>query len=159
MYEEGGAPKVGSSSCCLGVRLPETSKTCDIAPDNHGIVHPITGGMSVAPTIVTLLEKVPGFIPARLRSHAKNVELPSRLRLLLGRAAGKNSLRLWGYGDGHFTNGALGDSLTLRVESSNHGLVEPATAMSVADYLECLANTRPRWTDAESAIVEVPKCN
>jgi hypothetical protein len=48
MLADGGKPKVGSASKLLGVRFAPNPRA-DIPVDEHGNVHPETGGMSVAP--------------------------------------------------------------------------------------------------------------
>lgn len=124
MKEEDGMPKVGASATTLGVRVPG-----DIEPDEHGIVHPGTGGMSVAPR----LENLP--------TH----RIPRRLAHLVAKAKGDNALRVWCVGTGGFASGILAAHLCLRVDRPVHGLVEPDTAMAVADYVAALESTQTDW--------------
>jgi hypothetical protein len=50
-------------------------------------------------------------------------------------------------GDGPFLDGPMADELALRVDpnNANHGLVEPAAAMTLSEYQLALAATGNSW--------------
>ena len=133
MLVEGGKPKVGTESKMLGVRVAPNPHP-DIAVDEHGTVHPATGGMSVVP---------------------EWRELPWHLipRRLHPRARGHDDLVCWRLGDGLFERNALNGDLILRPDPdmpTTHGFVEPANAMAIAEYQGALVATRDDWIRDES---------
>jgi hypothetical protein len=130
MKASDGKPGLGASATTLGVR-PDT----DIPIDPSGNVQPATGGMSVSPSLLDL--------PARL--------IPTRLRHLVPRAAGSNSLSVWSMGSGPFAEGPVTADLQLRLDParSTHGFVEPGAAMSFDDYQMTLQATQNDWSIEE----------
>jgi hypothetical protein len=50
-------------------------------------------------------------------------------------------------GEGDFTDSRLAAGLWLRPDPANssHGFVEPEAEMSLGDYQQALADTRPLW--------------
>lgn len=136
MLADRGKPRVGATAKTLGVRVAPDPKP-DIPVDTAGLVWPGTGGMSVAPNWRSL----PGHrIPARLVDKH-----PS--------ATGKNSLYCWRLGAGDFLAGPVAPDLTFRPDPNTpaqHGLVEPAQEMSLADYQAALAATRDHWVVDEA---------
>lgn len=128
MTRDGDKPKVGPTARMLGVRVPPAKKP-DIIPRADGIVDPMTGGMSVAPRVHNL----PFY------------RVPARYRALVPDANGKEQDACWQMGEGSFVAAAVAAGLTLRPDSEDHGLVEPATSMSLKEYESLLAATRDDW--------------
>lgn len=127
MLTDQGKPAIGPTAQSLGVR-----PGYDIPLEAGGVVRPGTGGMSVAPD----WRKLPVF------------RIPVRLRHLFPRARGRDPrLRCWRMGDGPFADGPVADGLALRADPTNtdHGLVEPVTAMALSAYASVLAATRDIW--------------
>jgi hypothetical protein len=124
-----GKPIVGQSATALGVRVPR-----DIAPDAAGMVHPGKGGMSVAPH----LRDLP---PQRV---------PSRLRHLVPRATGKESMHVWIHGEGPFAASPVALGLVLAPDRPGHGSVQPDQTMMFDDYEKALAATRDQWAIDET---------
>jgi hypothetical protein len=106
----------------------------DIHPDEHGNVAPQTGGMSVAPS----WRQLPPW------------RIPKRLSALCRGASGKNEDACYKLGAGPFERGAVSESLVLRPDAPDHGLVEPAAVMTLADLRVALAATRGGWQIDES---------
>ena len=130
--DSGAKPKIGcDNGPGLGVRVP-----MDDQPDANGVVRPNTGGMSVMPSITSVLKRQPHLVPKDLRS-----KFPG--------ARGGNVRRVWSYGAGIFTSAALTAGLVLRVESSYHGLVKPSTQMMLSEYQQALAQTQDGWRKDE----------
>lgn len=121
-----GKPQIGDTSVTLGVRVP-----ADIAPDSSGMVQPGTGGMSVAPSM--------GDLPARM--------VPVRLRSRVPGASGRDSLNVWGMGEGAFEEASLAADLSLRPDPKNprHGFAEPEIRMALDRFRAALAATRSDW--------------
>jgi hypothetical protein len=127
MRADGGKPLVGTGSKCLGVRPGE------IPVDEGGLVHPGTGGMSVAPSWPEL--------PHHL--------IPKRLRQLVPKASGTGNFTVWKMGDGPFVASPVSPDLVLRPDPKDpdrHGFVEPARSMTLDEYLAALAATRDSWS-------------
>ena len=126
MKQEQGKPALGAAATTLGARVPN-----DIEADAGGLVHPGTGGMSVSPTLRTL----PYFC------------VPERLQMIYPRARGRNDLAVWSMGTGDFAEGSVTENLNLRPDPANtkHGLVEPASSMTLDDYQNALAATQEAW--------------
>jgi hypothetical protein len=122
-----GGPQVGDTSVTLGVRVP-----MDIQPDSSGMVQPANGGMSVVPSLKDL--------PARM--------IPARLRNRVPGAAGRESLSVWGTGEGLFVQAGFARDLSLRPDPQNprHGFVEPDVEMALDRYRAALSATRPDWS-------------
>lgn len=126
MKQEQDKPALGPTAQTLGARVPE-----DIAPDAAGMVHPGTGGMSVAPSLADL----PSF------------RVPARLHKLYPKASGKSDLFVWSMGVGEFAEEPIGDQLCLRFDPANgkHGFIEPVGSMSLNDYQNALTATQDQW--------------
>ena len=128
MLTDGTLPMVGPDARMLGVRVP-----VDIYPDENGLVHPGTGGMSVAPSAADL---PPHRIPRRLRGQPG-----------MASAVGSDALRIWRLGDGSFEPSKVQEKLQLRIDGrgGRHGLIEPDAIMHLSDYSVALAATQPAW--------------
>lgn len=124
MTREGDKPKIGPSARTLGVR-----PSVDITADENGFVIPQTGGMSVAPSWRDL---PPHRIPLRLQPIARD-------------ACGRNEDACWRMGSGDFDDSPVTDSLDLRREKSDHGLVEPSRTMELNDFQVAIASTYDLW--------------
>lgn len=112
MKDGGGAPATGPSARTLGAR-PGT----DIPVDSAGMVHPNTGGMSVAPS------------PTALPAHRR----PAKF-------GGTGKDPVWGT-----SVDELGPDLKYVPDSPTHGTVQPARPMSVEAYQAALFGTGPSW--------------
>jgi hypothetical protein len=117
-----GFPEPGASSRTLGARSADL-------PISNGSVSPLTGGMSVSPSLAEL--------PIALT--------PKRLAYLREGAIGPDSSRVWSHGAGPFIQGAVAPHLAFRPDRPGHGLVEPAAEMGFADYQDALHATRGAW--------------
>ncbi len=114
-----GRPQVGAEDNMLGARIG-----VDVKPDEAGRVHPAKGGMSVTPNDAKKLPR-----------HLRPVSLGGNGRLPLFRMPAD----------------VLGNALRYRPDPRRpdaHGLVEPATAVPIAEYQGALAQTEPRWKEA-----------
>lgn len=114
-------PVVGRSAWSLGVRVP-----ADIQPSSDGLVHPATGGMSVAPGTVW------------------NVPNHRRPRGLAGGSTGPSGDRIYSIEEAPIH---LND-LSIRPDPARpdrHAFVEPARDVSLEIYESSLAATRPSW--------------
>lgn len=128
MREEHGKPAVGPSSSKLGVRVPD-----DIPTDDAGLVHPGTEGMSVAPSLATLPERM---LPKRFRKQG----FPA--------ARGNDSAFVWTMGEGPFVAGKVAPGLALRPDPEapeRHGFVEPERPVPLEQYETALSVTRDLW--------------
>jgi hypothetical protein len=113
----GGGPAIGPSARTLGVR-PDI----DIPVDPSGSVHPGTGGMSVAPDT-----------PRNLPQHRRPPEYGGTGRDPVWSIQGKD----------------LGANLRYvpdDILTAIHGVIEPATIMTLAAYQRALEKTAPYWT-------------
>lgn len=110
--DPGGGPLTGPTARTLGVR-----PGVDI-PVAVGYVHPLTGGMSVAPD-------------DPLHLH------PLRRPTAYG-GSGKDPLWALRLDD-------LGPELRFRQDSATHGLIEPSRAMSLNDFQQALAASKALW--------------
>ena len=113
-----GRPAVGSSDNMLGARVG-----IDVRPDGAGNVQPAKGGISVAPDD-----------PARLPPHLRP--------LRFGGACGLPLFRI--------EDSSLGERLSYRADPrrpTRHGMVEPATSMTLDAYQDALASTSPAWRE------------
>lgn len=124
MTRDGEKPRIGPSARTLGVR-----PSVDITPDENGLVIPQTGGMSVAPSW------------RELPSH----RIPLRLQPIAHDAVGSDDDACWCMGSGEFVDSPVTNSLDLRREKSDHGLVEPSRTMELHDFQAALAGTRDLW--------------
>jgi hypothetical protein len=140
MQREGVKPRIGLSKAMLGVKVG-TDEHDDITPDEQGLVHPGTGGMSVAPT----WRDLPAY------------RIPQRLRRLCPKARGSDKLECWRMGSGLFVDGPLTDRLNVAVDHATHGVVEPIVAMQLQDYVDALSATADQWTiDPETSSIIPP---
>jgi hypothetical protein len=119
-----GLPSVGRSARALGVRIE--GDFADIVPDDRGIVHPESGGMSVAPSSVW------------------NVPNSRRPRGMGNGSTGPA-------GDAVFVISELAvttDVLAVRadpVTPKEHALVHPSVPVLLVRYEAALADTRNQW--------------
>lgn len=90
----------------------------DIKPDHAGVVSPQTGGMSVAPHQVQ-----------NLGQHRRPPEFGG---------TGKDPVFV-------IETQELGSSLTCRLDSATHGLVEPSHPQPVSQYQTALCALRTAW--------------
>jgi hypothetical protein len=118
--ENDNKPKVGQTSCELGVRPNE------VDTDGQGNALVNEKGRSVAPEWRDLPIF---FIPPRLGTGGR----------------GKNSHSCFRRGAGAFQQGACGNGLELMPDSPVHGVVRPDQVVPLADYLKNLADTREEW--------------
>jgi hypothetical protein len=129
-----GEPELGRGKNQLGVLVG--SDEHDDLVEEGGQVRPHTGGMSVSPSLETL----PLFrIPRRLRD-----KYPERFP----DATGSNNLHCWRLGEGEFLAGAIAADLVLRPDPEQpekHGFIEPERKMTVKEYEDAIAATRPSW--------------
>lgn len=135
MFADGDKPMVGRSATSLGVRIPPDHHP-DIVPDAQGIVHPQTGGMSVAPAW--------RFLPY--------FRISERLKAKVPGARGNPALVCWRIGDGPFEECGISPQLLFRPDPKdpkNHGLVEPAVGMNASAYQAALHATRGHWVRDE----------
>lgn len=116
-------PQVGRSGRYLGIPsetrwLPAHLIVWDIPVDEHGWVHPGSGGMSVAPDTPSNLPKI------------------------------RRPESLGGDGvDPVFSldTDELGDHLQFRLDKSTHGLIEPAKSCPFREYEDAIYATRQNW--------------
>ncbi|MGE5783808.1 MAG: RHS repeat-associated core domain-containing protein [Myxococcales bacterium] len=116
MRDAGGTPATGQSARALGVR-PGTGPGTDIPVDAAGMVHPGTGGMSVAPS--------PGALPA----HRRPAEF-----------GGSGKDPVWGH-----SASDLGPNLTYVPDSATHGTIQPSRPMKFEEYEGALCATGSCW--------------
>lgn len=117
--DDDGLPRVSRDPHCLGVRVFNSNPPNDIYPDGEPpTVSPAKGGMSVTPGD------------------------PNRIyKLFLKRAMDKRRAeRVW-----CLQQRDLREDLALHFTSQFHATVEPVRLMSLEEYEEALAATRPFW--------------
>ncbi|WP_456238716.1 Tse2 family ADP-ribosyltransferase toxin [Paraburkholderia antibiotica] len=108
-----GLPVAEPTARGLGAR-PDV----DIPVGSDGMVHPGTGGISVAP------------------GSAANLP-PHRRPASMG-GTGKDCACM-------LNTTSLPDSLKYVQDSASHGTIQPSTSMSLSDYQAALASTRDKW--------------
>ncbi len=116
MREAFGVLQVGQTARTLGVR-----PNIDIPVDSNGLVHPKTGGMSVAPGS-----------PTNLPRHRRPTEF-----------GGTGKDPVWGIAVGN-----LGPDLSYTPDASpnpTHGIIEPNRSMSFDEYQDALQSTARNW--------------
>lgn len=114
-----GLPAVGPTARTLGVRGMELAPHHDVpVSDPAALVPPGVGGLSVVPDD-------PLHLPRQRR--------PASL-------GGISRDAVW-----EIDANDLGPLLSLRRDRANHGTVEPAVALTLAEYQAALAATRDRW--------------
>lgn len=118
-----GLPVVGRSARTLGVRIP-----VDIAPDAQGLVHPGTGGMSVAPDLWSLPNH------RRPRAMGRGSSGPSVDRVFA------TDQSTFAAADLHVRPDPEAPAL--------HLFVEPRSCVSIAGYEANLESTRAQWVQA-----------
>lgn len=135
---DGTKPLIGDGRSSLGLcaRVPGSSNRPDILPDGSGDVRPGTGGISVSPTLKSLLDR----LPARL--------VPVRYRPIAPKASGDDKNCVWVMGQGPFVRGRLSSSLQLRPDpgDEDHGFIEPDATMKLQQYQSALIATRDEWS-------------
>lgn len=132
MTRDGDKPKVGPTARTLGVRVPPNPYS-DIMVNADGTVEPGSGGMSVSPDVESL--------PKERVSPRYNRMKPN--------AHGHYDDVCWRMGDGLFADAAISDRLVLRIDSSDHGVVEPAYRMPLDEFQQALAASRDDWIAVE----------
>ena len=128
MTDDGGKPQIVNTARGLGARIGN-GPNFDLPMTRDGNVTPTSGGMSVSPSWRSLPEH----------------RIPRRLRSVVPGASGKDQDACWRMGSGPFSEGEIDSDLTLRLDTSIHGLVEPRVQMPSVQYLQCLAATRDLW--------------
>jgi RHS repeat-associated protein len=113
MKNAGGVPEVGANARALGAR-----PGVDIPVGPDGMVHPGTGGMSVAPS--------PGALPEFRR--------PPQF-------GGTGRDPVWG-----MSTDDLGSQLRYVPDSPTHGTVQPSMSMTFDEYQQALCATGACWT-------------
>lgn len=138
MLVEGTKPTIGSDDNQLGVRVHPHPRA-DIPVDDGDTVSPLTGGMSVNPSLEELIKR-PFLVPRRLRNRFPG-------------ARAVDSLVIWRLGNGPFDRTAVAAGLMLAPDEKKlpceHGVIEPDNRMSLQEYQESLAATRNSWECAE----------
>ncbi len=127
-------PVVDATGKGLGVRNEPVNGVVDIDVDDDGMVLMNGKGMSVAPAWRDL--------PIHLISK--------RLKSIFPAARGRMDVYCFTTGQGDFANGELSESLNLSVDRPEHGVVAPASSMSITQYQDALADTRDSWNIDES---------
>lgn len=132
MTADGDRPALGASSKTLGVRWArsgEAGKNRDIEVDANGRVHPDTGGLSVAPSIMSAHE-VQNKVPASSKPFWR---IPDR-------ELGPRKLK---YRDDPIRPG-------------KHGFVEPKQDMTIAEYEQAIRDTRDAWRQTAVRTASLP---
>jgi hypothetical protein len=111
-------PEVGSSGRRLGVRRGNDPTPDVLAVQPTDTVTPGQGGMSVAPAD-----------PLHLQRHRRPASL-----------GGTGRDPVW-----YIESEDLGPDLDLRLDKPGHGLIEPQRPLTLQEFQDALANTRPRW--------------
>lgn len=132
MLRDGDRPAVGGESYMLGVRVPPHSNA-DVHPDEAGIVNVRCGGLSVNEDW------------RRMQFY----HIPRKFESIVPGARGSNKRAIWRFGDGSFADGPFAAGLLLRVDSPNHGLVEPDIALPLHELQQRLAETREGWIELQ----------
>jgi hypothetical protein len=101
----------------------------DIPVRADGTVQPGAGGLSVVPNWRSL----PPFL------------VPHRLLDKYPRARGNAKLACFRLSNVMFVDDAIGDALQLRIDSPDHGTIQPRQVMPVNVYQAELAATRNTW--------------
>jgi hypothetical protein len=136
MLADGNRPRVGSQASTLGVRVAPATKP-DIPVDAAGLVHPGTGGMSVAPEWRLLPDH----------------RIPRRLQAKCSRATGNDKFHCWRMGEGPFLPEPVSPELALRPDRGalvTHGVVEPIREMGLAEFQAALEATSEQWVIDEA---------
>jgi len=126
-----GLPIVGDQAKELGVRVPPNPHA-DIDVDLKTNLVVWNGkGMSVGAN----WRDLPTFL------------IPKRLSAIAPDAAGSNSLICYRFGTGEFVEGnlATGLELIMKPGETNLGLVVPTSAVTITEFQQALAATRPDW--------------
>ncbi|WP_210420412.1 hypothetical protein [Aquisphaera giovannonii] len=76
--------------------------------------------------------------------------IPSRLRHLCHGARGPDSSGCFRYGSGPFEAAPFAEGLSLEPDSPTHANVTPITPMTLEQYQDAIARTRPGWTIDEA---------
>ena len=136
MLCDGAYPQVGTGSKMLGARLRVHGAQRDDLPlAADGQVHPNTGGISVFPSLASLVA-----------DSSLHFLVPRRFAALAPHATGSDRLCVWQAGVGAFEDGPFAPNLKLRVDRPTHGQVEPDQVMALETYQDALAQTREKWS-------------
>ncbi|MFS2100434.1 RHS repeat domain-containing protein [Variovorax sp. Varisp85] len=108
-----GLPLPEPTARGLGARIPG-----DLSADEHGNVHPNTGGISVAP-----------HTPGNLPSHRRPASL-----------GGTGKDEVWGINSEN-----LGPDLRYVQDCPTHGTIQPSRTMPAGEYQAALERTKTRW--------------
>ncbi len=76
--------------------------------------------------------------------------IPRRLSHIVPEASGKNTDACWRLAEIAFSNGIVAVRLQLRINSPEHGTIEPVNVTSVENFQSDLAATRDQWIVDES---------
>lgn len=122
MKADGDRPAIESSARGLGVRT--LGRYLDVHPDANGDIGPGGGGMSVAPDDPLLLD---GYRrPQEFGGTGRDPVWEIRVKDLPAATA-------------------------LRLTSTSHGQIEPASVMPLGDYQSRLESTQGAWTSTKPA--------
>ncbi len=132
MRKENGAPQACTTGgFCLGVRVC-SDEHCDVDVAEDGLIHPGTGGMSVAPDD-------PLYLPAHRKPKAFGGSSPHPLWMTL--------------------SGALPDELCYQPDEPKsegpyegsviHGTIQPVNAVLPDQLQDCLRGTQDVWEEVE----------
>lgn len=138
MMRDGEKPKVGPTARTLGVRVPPNPYV-DSQVNADGTVEPGCGGMSVSPDVQSLPKE----------------RVPPRYKRMKPNAHGHYGDICWQMGEGSFADGQISDRLVLRVDSDDHGVIEPAYRMPLDEYHLALAATQDYWIAVNHEIAAV----
>jgi hypothetical protein len=116
--EPDGLPAVGPGGRMLGVRPGSTPFPDVLAASPTDSLFPGGGGLSVAPDDPMSLEK-----------HRRPASL-----------GGTGRDPVW-----YIDTAEVGGDLQFRQDRPGHGLLEPQRAMTLQEFQDALARTRPRW--------------
>ena len=120
MREGSDGPEIGPTARTLGARLGDGG---DIPVDSNGMVHPGTGGMSVAPDT-----------PENLPRHRRPSSVDG--------GTGKDPVH-------SISSSDLGPDLVYvpdRGDNPTHGTIQPSRPMTAEQYQNSLANTGGSWS-------------
>jgi hypothetical protein len=132
MRADGDLPALGETASTLGVRVPK-----DIQADGAGFVAPDgQHGLSVRPSLDAYLEEASAFVPRRYKDKD-----PIRFR----NATGNNNVKTFRLGNGRFTRAPVNELLMLAPDRADHGVIEPASKMSLATYKTAITHTQSSW--------------
>jgi hypothetical protein len=137
-FDDQGRPRIGSSRDQLGVRQPGSRGLSDVSICTDGLVVIENAGLSVNRELAAM--------PARI--------VPLRLESRVPGALGRNSVAVFGFGDGAFEPCALSADLEFIVDERkpSHGFIRPRFRMRLDAFQQALASTQPLWVNVESSL-------